>query len=289
MTSTSITIPRSALFVAADDHHRHGRAFASGADAVILDLEDAVLPAAKDDAREALADSLQARSGSALTWLRVNSPLLPVGRADLEAACDLDIDAILVPKADPQSVDVAAAAGVPIVALVETAAGILAAERTARHPAVAGLMFGPLDLGAELGVVERPDGNELVHARGLLVLAAAAAGKPGPLDGPCVSPRDERALRLELERAKQLGFIGKTCIHPAQVDPVNAAFSPDPDEVTWARRVVDAFERASGGVTVLDGEMIDRPVVLRADRILSKASGARRDDDRGNTEQLAGR
>jgi citrate lyase subunit beta/citryl-CoA lyase len=182
------------------------------------------------------------------------------------------IDGIVVPKADVRSVEIAAAAGLPIVALVETAAGILDAVAIAAHPAVDVLMLGPVDLALELGITETPDGEQLGTARGLLVLAAAAGGIPGPLDGPCVLPRDDGALALEIERARSLGFAGKSCIHPGQVKAVNAAFAPSAAEVSWATAVSRAYDEADGsGVVVLDGEMIDLPVVLRARRILERA------------------
>jgi citrate lyase subunit beta/citryl-CoA lyase len=133
-------------------------------------------------------------------------------------------------------------------------------------------MLGPVDLAAELGVTETPAGDQMQTARGLLVLAAAAGGIPGPLDGPCVLPRDEEALAAEIERARRLGFAGKSCIHPAQVEAVNTGFAPSAEEVEWARAVNSAYEEADGtGVVLLDGEMIDLPVVLRARRILDRA------------------
>jgi citrate lyase subunit beta / citryl-CoA lyase len=266
----SLAAIRSALFVPADAVGRHERAFAAGADAVLLDLEDAVAPGAKDAARQALVDSPR-REGGPLAVVRINSPATELGEADLEAVAAMPVDAILVPKADPPSVAAAATAGFPLLALIESAAGVLAAAETAAHPAVAALMLGPVDLGVELGLQETPDGDELAVARGTLVLAAAAAGLPGPLDGPCLRPRDEHAQALEIERARRLGFGGKVCIHPDQVPAVVAAFAPGEDEVAWARRTLAAFEEARGGVVVLDGEMIDRPVARRAERILAAA------------------
>lgn len=263
--------PRSALFVPADRPERHQRALDSGAAAVIVDLEDAIAAAKKDEARQILVDSLAAREGDTTCLVRINSPLLAAGRADLEALPPMRVDGIVVPKADARSVEIAATAELPIVALVETAAGVLDAAAIAAHPAVDVLMLGPVDLSFELGVTEPSDGDELGTARGLLVLAAAAGGIPGPLDGPCVLPRDEAALALEIDRARRLGFAGKSCIHPSQVGPVNAGFAPTAAEVEWATAVDSAYEEADGsGVVVLDGEMIDLPVVLRARRILDR-------------------
>jgi citrate lyase subunit beta/citryl-CoA lyase len=263
--------PRSALFVPADRPERHQRALDSGAAAVIVDLEDAIAAAQKGMARQILVDTLPSRSGDTTCLVRTNSPLLPEGRADLEALPQMGADGIVVPKADLESVELAAAAGLPLVALVETAAAILDAAAIAAHTAVDALMLGPVDLSLELGVRETPDGDQLQTARGLLVLAAAAGGIPGPLDGPCVLPHDEGALALEIERARRLGFAGKSCIHPAQVDAVNAGFAPSAEEISWATAVSAAYDEADGsGVVVLEGEMIDLPVVLRARRILER-------------------
>lgn len=261
--------PRSALFVPADRPERHQKALDSGADAVIVDLEDAVAAAKKADARQILVDSLSSRTGRTECLVRINSPLLDEGRADLEALPRMRADGVVVPKADVESVEIAAAAGLPLVALVETASGIFDAAVIAGHPAVSVLMLGPVDLSLELGVDDKPDGDQLNTARGLLVLAAAAGGIPGPLDGPCVLAGDPTDLATEIERARRLGFDGKACIHPAQVEAVNAAFSPSEVEIVWATRVDAAYNDADGsGVVILDGEMIDLPVVLRARRIL---------------------
>jgi citrate lyase subunit beta/citryl-CoA lyase len=265
---------RSALFVPGDAVARHERAFAAGADAVLLDLEDAVAPSAKDVARAALTTTLgEEREGGPIALVRINSPTTETGRADLEAVADLRVDGIVVPKAGPEAIAIAANLGLPILALIETAAGVLAAAETAAHPAVEALMIGPVDLGAELGVRESPDGDELAVARGNLVLAAAAAGLPGPLDGPCLLPRDAEVLDLEIARARRLGFGGKACIHPVQVAAVAAAFAPSLEERVWALKIDAAFEAAGGSVVVVDGEMVDRPVALRARRILAAAVG----------------
>jgi citrate lyase subunit beta/citryl-CoA lyase len=265
----------SVLFVPANAPEKHDRAFASGADAVIIDLEDAVAPAAKDGARAMLAESLaRPRSSSSLALVRVNSPLTPQGCADLELLARTRVDGIVVPKADVEALATAASCGLPLIALIETAAGVLRAAEIAAEPSVAALALGSVDLSAELGIWGTPDGDELNAVRSQLVLAAAAAGKQGPLDGPCMSPRDERALELEITRARRLGFAGKLCVHPSQVAAVTRAFSPTETELEWARGVTDAFgDGAEGGVILLDGEIVEEPVVRRARGILN---GARR-------------
>jgi citrate lyase subunit beta / citryl-CoA lyase len=264
---------RSLLFVPADRPDRYARAFESGADAVIFDLEDAVLE--KAEGRLALivgAPPPDQRAG-VKTLVRINPPASAVGRGDMTAALKLQADGLVVPKADPASVALAAAAGLPLIALVETAAGVLAAAETAEHPAVATLMFGAVDLGAELGMSDSPAGDELLLFRSTLVLAAAAAGKPAPIDSPCLAIREPGVLELEIGRAKRLGFAGKACIHPSQIATVAAGFAAGVEEISWARRVVEASERAAGGVTVLDGRMVDRPVVARARQILAENKG----------------
>lgn len=279
MTGTATAWPElaplsSVLFVPANAPEKHDRAFGCGADAVIVDLEDAVAPAAKDAARAMLTESLAVeRSSSSVALVRINSPLTAQGRGDLEAVTRTQVDGVVVPKADLEAIAAAAAAGLPLVAMIETAAAVLHAAEIAAHPAVAALLLGPVDLGAELGIRDTPDGDELIAARSQMVLAAAAAGKQGPLDGPCMTPRDERALELEIARARRLGFAGKTCVHPAQIAAVAHAFSPTGQELEWARGVVDAFGDGAGrGVFLLDGEIVDEPVVRRARRILAGES-----------------
>jgi citrate lyase subunit beta/citryl-CoA lyase len=260
----------SVLFVPANAPEKHDRAFDSCADAVIVDLEDAVAPADKDGARAMLLESLAVeRSSSSAALVRVNSPLTPQGRGDLEAVAQTRVEGIVVPKADQEAIAIAAEAGLPLVALIETAAGVLRAAEIAADPAVAVLALGSIDLGAELGIRDSPDGDELNLARSQMVLAAAAAGKQAPLDGPCMSPWDEGSLELQIARARRLGFAGKLCIHQAQVPAVMRGFSATTEELGWARRVVEAVGD-HGAVFVLDGEVVDEPVARRARRILDR-------------------
>jgi citrate lyase subunit beta/citryl-CoA lyase len=163
-----------------------------------------------------------------------------------------------------------------VVAIVETAEGLRLAHETASSPRVAALLLGAADLGAELGWEPRPDGLELLYARSKVVADSAAAGIRGPFDVVHLDTRDGAGLEAAARFARSLGFRGKACIHPAQVEIVNRVFLPEADSVEWARRVVDAAdagEREGRGVVALDGEMIDAPVVERARRILSEAKG----------------
>jgi len=163
-----------------------------------------------------------------------------------------------------------------VIAIVETAQGLRLAYETASQPRVAALLLGAADLGAELGWEPRPDGLEVLHARSRVVADSAAAGVRAPFDIVHLDIRDDAGLEAAARFARSLGFRGKACIHPAQVDIVNRVFLPEPDSVDWARRVLAAAqegERAGRGAVALDGEMIDAPIVERARRILSDAKG----------------
>ena len=264
---------RSYLFVPATDAHRVDKALASAAHAVIVDLEDAVLPDAKADGRIMVAEKLRAPRARGLQLVRVNGLDTAHARADLAALDDLVLDAIVVPKAEPQPLLGLAPSGPPVVALVETARGLRRAfEIATRIPRVSALMLGAVDLAAELGATPGPDGRELLHARSVIVVDSAAAGLGGPIDGPCIAIDDEVALRAEATAAKALGFSGKACIHPSQLDVVHSVFAPSEDELAWARRIVDAAGAANArgrGAIAVDGQMVDAPVVARARRLLA--------------------
>src|SRR3954452_21394912 len=260
---------RSYLFVPATDARRVDKALAGAAHAVIVDLEDAVAEERKDDARRLVAERLRApRAGGGAQLVRLNGLDTPHARADLEAIEGLALDGVVVPKAEPQPVHALPPSGPPVVALVETAAGLRRAYETASRPRVSQLMLGVVDLPAERGATPGPDGRELLHARSALVVDAVAAGLGGPIDGPCTAIGDEGALRAETEHAKALGFTAKACIHPAQLATVHAVFAPSTEELAWARRVVAAAEGGRGAGAV-DGQMVDAPVVARARRLLA--------------------
>jgi citrate lyase subunit beta/citryl-CoA lyase len=264
---------RSYLFVPATEPARIGKALASEAHAVIVDLEDAVAPGAKEEARRVVAERLRTPRPRGLQLVRVNGLDTAHARADFDALAGLAVDAIVVPKAEPQRVAALAPSGPPVVALVETARGLRRAFETAtRSSRVAALMLGVVDLAAELGATPGPDGRELLHARSALVVDSVAAGLGGPIDGPCTAISDADALRAETAAAKALGFAAKACIHPAQVPIVHAAFAPTPEELAWARRVVAAADDAEidgRGAIAVDGQMVDAPVVARARRLLA--------------------
>jgi citrate lyase subunit beta/citryl-CoA lyase len=244
---------------------------ASDADLVVADLEDAVAPAAKDEARACVA-RLRPRA------VRVNGADTPWFADDIAACVELELDALVLPKATPDGVDAAGATGGPVVALVETAQGLRNAYETAMKPRVAALALGGVDLSTALGLEPLDGGLELLYARSKLVVDSAAAGVRAPIDSPHTVVDDFGSLEAETLRARSLGFGGKICIHPRQVAVVNRCFEPSEEEVRWAERVIERYtlaESEGAGVVALDGAMIDRPVADRARRILLQAG---RDD-----------
>jgi citrate lyase beta subunit len=193
---------------------------------------------------------------------------------DLALIEALEPDAVVLPKATPGGVAALGPDGPPVVAIVETAAGLRAAYETAASPRVVALFLGAVDLGAELGLEPRADGAEVLYARSKLVVDSAAAGIRPPFDLVHLDVRDDGGLEQECLLARSLGFRGKACIHPGQLAIVNRVFSPSEAEREWASKVVAAYEQevAGGrGVFALDGAMVDLPVVERARRILAEA------------------
>jgi citrate lyase beta subunit len=208
--------------------------------------------------------------------VRVNGAGTPWFEDDLAAVRSLDLDAVMLPKATPESVAALGPSGPPVIAIVETAEGLRLAYETASSARVAALLLGAADLGAQLGWEPRPDGLELLYARSKVVADSAAAGIRGPFDVVHLDTRDYAGLEAATRFARSLGFRGKACIHPAQVEIVNRVFLPEAGSVEWARRVIEAAEsgeQEGRGAVALHGEMIDAPVVERARKILSEAKG----------------
>ena len=279
---------RSPLFAPGDSERKAARAIASDADCVVLDLEDSVADAAKDGARATTATIVRATEGRAIV-VRVNPRGTPWHLADLAAIVPTGPIALMLPKcagaADLILLDHHLQAletmcgrpvgGIGVIAIAtETAASVLALPTLAGGaPRLLALCFGAEDLSADLGIdPRRSDGSyppPVAAARAALLIAAAAAGLPA-LDTPHVDPRDPAGLAREASAAVADGFAGKLVIHPDQIGPVNAAFSPSPERVAWARRVLDGFAANPGaGVFALDGKMIDRPHLRLAERILA--------------------
>jgi citrate lyase subunit beta/citryl-CoA lyase len=269
----SLATARSLLFAPGNDERKLQKALAAGADAVVADLEDAVPAGEKETARTVASRVFAGARSRSLVAVRVNAAGTEDCEADLRAVADLELDALVLPKATPDAVAALATEGPPVVAIVETALGLRHAYETARAERVAALVLGAVDLGLELGLEPRADGQEVLYARSRLVVESAAAGIRSPFDLVHVDTRDDEWLEAEARLARSLGFRGKACIHPAQVETVNRVFSPTPEEVDRARRVVEAYERglADGrGAVSSDGEMIDLPVVERARRVLAE-------------------
>ncbi|WP_435177812.1 HpcH/HpaI aldolase/citrate lyase family protein [Halorussus sp. AFM4] len=286
---------RSLLFTPGDRPEMMRKAPSAGADVIVFDLEDAVAPDAKDEAREAVRDVLADPefAPDSEVCIRVNPTgiaadddlrgILSGSDGDDAARAADTLDAVMLPKteraADAETLaDLLAERGaeVPILALVETAAGVLAAEEIAAVREVDALVFGAEDLAADLGATRTDEGTEVLHAREHVVLAASAADVDA-IDTVHTDFEDVDGLREQTEFAVQLGYDGKLAIHPAQVDPINESFTPDPERVEWAERVLEAKEEADAegrGVFRVDGEMIDPPLIARAERVLAYAEAA---------------
>jgi len=253
------------LFVPGDRPDRFAKAAAAGADVIILDLEDAVAPQGKRQARDHVRAWLDAGETG---MVRINPPGTPWHADDLAAMAGRA--PVMLPKAqDPAEVAAVAERAGEVLALVETALGIHRAAEVCAVPGVVRAAFGSVDLGAELGV-DPTDAEALRYARSALVLGSRVAGVEAPVEGVTTAVRDEALLRADSAHARSLGFTAKLCIHPAQLGPVAEVFAPSAAEVEWARAVLAAAQ--DGGVAVLDGRMVDKPVVDRARAVLSRVS-----------------
>ncbi|MFT6530775.1 MAG: (3S)-malyl-CoA thioesterase [Limimaricola cinnabarinus] len=253
---------RSLLYVPASNPRALEKARDLPCDALIFDLEDAVAPAAKETARERLGAALaQAGSRGGARLVRINPLGSPWGEADLAALAAWDCDGVVVPKVDGLAdLDaVAARTKRPLWAMIETARGVLAAPEICAHPRLAGIIMGTNDLARDLGLRARPDRMPLWAAlQGTLL--AARARQVLAIDGVCNALDDSARLGAECEQGRDMGFDGKSLIHPAQIAAANAAFAPSAEEVDLARRRIAAHEAvmAQGqGVAVVDGEIVE--------------------------------
>ncbi|HYM51496.1 MAG TPA: CoA ester lyase [Candidatus Limnocylindrales bacterium] len=288
MTVERVHAPiRSALFTPGTQPDRLRKATQSGADICIFDLEDSVPAARVDDARRIVAGALRETGAGHHVWVRVHAAS-DRRMVDDIAALPLDrLEGIVLPKADDADAveacasAVAAAGGphhLPIIAIIESAAGVLHGETIARAGATRGLALGRFDLAADLGIEPHPRTPALSAARAVIVLASAAARLWPPLDSPWLKVRDLDGLREAGVAARRDGFGGMLLIHPSHVEPVNAIFSPTPEETGWARGIVaasSAAEAQGSGAFTRDGEMVDEAVVRRARRILGVGDAAK--------------
>lgn len=246
-------------------------------DAIIFDLEDAVAPDEKVNARATLADALtQGGYGNRMRIVRINGLDTQWGEEDAKAAAAMDCDAVLLPKVEStEQLDALAAliGDKPIWAMMETPRGMLNAAAIAAHPQLTGFVMGTNDLAKELQTRFRPDRLPMMAGLGLCLLAAKAEGIV-IVDGVYNAFKDAEGLKVECDQGRDMGFDGKTLIHPAQVDVANAAFAPSEAEVDLAKRQIAAFEEceASGqGVAVVDGKIVENLHVVTAREILAKA------------------
>ncbi|HTT09363.1 MAG TPA: CoA ester lyase [Burkholderiaceae bacterium] len=261
-------LPRTYLFVPGNRPERFDKALATGADAVIVDLEDAVPPEGKMEARAAVARWLAPQRP---VVVRINAPGTLWFAEDIALCALAGVAAVMVPKAE-QVADLHRIATVavdrPMLPLVETAAGFDNARTLARAEGVQRLVFGSIDFQLDLGMQGGDD--ELLPFRSQLVLVSRLAGLAPPVDGVTAAIDDAELLARDTARARRLGFGAKLCIHPRQVETVKRGFMATQQELAWARRVLEAAARAHGAAVQLDGGMVDRPVILRAQAIVDE-------------------
>ncbi|MEI4273732.1 CoA ester lyase [Klenkia sp. LSe6-5] len=275
---------RSWLYVPGDRPDRFAKALASGAGAVVLDLEDAVPPAGKDAARAAVVDWLAGPPVDAQVWVRVGTG--ERGRDDVDAvARGARLTGVVLPKASTRALldrvheqllaaETAtgrAPCSLGVSPLVESAAGVLAAPALASGPRVRCLQLGEVDLAADLGVTPGPDGAELLLARSTVVLASAAAGIAPPPAAVSTEFRDLVAFEAETRRLLALGFRGRACIHPAQVEVVERVCRPSAEEVAAARDVLVRLAASPGVAVGADGKLLDEAVARKARATLGLA------------------
>lgn len=281
---------RSLLFVPATSEQKIDKAYLSGADGVILDLEDAVAVSEKPSARAAIAQ-IVAKPRALPTWVRVNASTTPYCYSDILAVCVPGIFGVVLPKVESAEeirmidwvmTQLEAArelpqGGITLTGIVETARGLEAVAEIAKSSRrLRRLIFGAVDLAADLGIDLEDGAGATAQARFAIACASRAAGIAAPMDTAFTNIKDLEALRATSIRARGLGYRGKCCIHPAQVEVVNAVFTPSAEDVSQARRIVAAFEAAerSGLAAVsIDGFMIDYPVADKARQLLASVAG----------------
>jgi citrate lyase subunit beta/citryl-CoA lyase len=280
-----MSVFRTFLFAPGNHPRRTEKAFTLGADAVILDLEDACPVSEKVATRSVIVEAMQ-RPRACLGYVRVNPLSTQFGYGDLVGVVQKGVDGIVVPKvesadelktADWLLAQLERERGLPVGAIdllpiIETGKGLAAVHEIARAGTrVKRLSFGAGDFTLDMNLVWSREETELLAYRSAVVLASRAAGLEGPIDTVWVRLQDAEGFASSAAHVRALGFQGKLCIHPDQVAVANAAFSPSSGQVAWARRVVDAFKAAedSGSASIqLDGQFIDYPIVYQARRVL---------------------
>ncbi|MDR5765868.1 MULTISPECIES: CoA ester lyase [unclassified Caballeronia] len=270
MPQTRNQTHRSFLFVPGNKPERFDKALASGAHAVIIDLEDAVAPDDKVEARHMIADYL---SPGREVFLRVNARGTPWFEQDA-LLCKLPgVRGVVLPKAESAS-DVTdlvslVKAKIPVYPLIESAHGMWDSLQIAKAPFVKQLMFGTLDFMVDMNM--ELENAELNSYRAQLSTVSRVAGIRAPIDGVTTDINDVEGLTRDTLNGKRWGFAGKLCIHPKQVGTVNSSYAPSESDINWAKRVLEAFRISAGGAVSVDGKMVDKPVVLRAQSLLELA------------------
>ncbi|MDB5889933.1 MAG: CoA ester lyase [Polaromonas sp.] len=255
---------RSYLFVPGSRPDRISKALESGAHAVIVDLEDAVAPEDKIDARQQVETWLENNPARQIL-LRINAVGTRWHYDDLRVATAPNVAAVVLPKAE-NAQNLALIAEKPVLPIIESALGFVQLDAIAAHPATRRLIFGTYDFRADLGLGSSDEA--LLYFASKLVLVSRVAGLTPPVDGVMAKLSNDSGWLREAQRARDLGFGGKLCIHPRQVGAVNAGFAPSEDEIRWAKKMIaGAGERATA---VIDGEFVDRPVLLRAKAIIQQ-------------------
>ena len=272
--SLSTLTPLTYLFVPGNRPERFAKAQTSGADRIIIDLEDAVAPADKAQARQAISDWMKgSEARQELILIRINDVATPWHAEDLALVKTVQAACVMLPKCEAASqvADVLRAMqpGTSVLPLIETARGMVALQEIAGSTGVNRLAFGSLDYMADLDIPA--DSPALGIAAAQIAVASRAAGIASPVAG--VTPDlDATRVSADMAQARALGFGAKMCIHPSQVAAVRAALVPTEAEVAWAQRVLQTWAASAGGAIQLDGKMVDRPVVLRAERIVALAA-----------------
>ncbi|MFO1304768.1 MAG: CoA ester lyase [Burkholderiales bacterium] len=256
--------PLTYLFVPGDRPDRFDKAAQAGAGAIVLDLEDAVLPEAKMRAREAICAWFAAdasRAASAVVRIASEADLAPLAQAGVRT--------VMVPKTESAAqVRNAAQSGMHVIALIETARGVRDVDAIAEANGVIRLAFGTIDYAVDLDIAG--DERSLLYPASRMVLASRCAGLPSPIAGVTTAIDDVARLRADVEWERSLGFGAKLAIHPRQVAAIHAAIRPSDEQIAWAQRIVAAAAAAQGGAVQVDGRMVDRPVILKAQAILER-------------------
>lgn len=263
---------RSFLFVPADRPDRFSKALSSSADVVVFDLEDAVLPSAKSMARDLVADWLSANEHKRV-GVRINANSTDWYHDDLKMiSAHADLAAVMIPKLqskdDIASVRSGSGGQIPIIGLVETTKGYLNLRALSTSDGLVRLAFGSVDFCTETGI--RNYDTVLDPVRLEFSIVSSFAGLAPPLDGVTLAISDHKQLLRDVNQARLLGFGGKLCIHPSQVQIVNEYFLPSREEIEWAKRVIEASRNSA--VTTVDGKLVDHPIVLQATRLLQLAT-----------------